>query len=116
MQPRGCIYACRRSGSDRETEVFASLGDETRLQLIARLTEAGPQSIASLAGGFDNFASGDLEAPARHQRRRTCRSGRRGREVVWQLDEQGLADAQRYLQAISRDWDVKLRRLKDVVE
>ena len=32
--------------------LFAALGDATRLGLVARLCEAGPQSIARLAGGF----------------------------------------------------------------
>jgi hypothetical protein len=45
-----------------------------------------------------------------------ARSGRRGRETVWQLEQDGLANARQYLQAISKDWDDKLRRLKDLVE
>ena len=43
-------------------------------------------------------------------------SGRRGRETVWQLEPGGLADATKYLQVISKDWDDKLRRLKQLVE
>jgi len=96
--------------------IFAALGDETRLRLIARLTEAGPQSIASLADGFDM----SRQAISKHLRvisdAGLARSGRRGREAVWQLEADGLADAQRYLQAIGKDWDDKLRRLKHLVE
>lgn len=97
-------------------DVFAALGDETRLRLIASLTEAGPQSIASLADGFDI----SRQAISKHLRVMSdaglARSGRRGREMVWELEQDGLAEARRHLQAISHDWDVKLRRLKELVE
>jgi DNA-binding transcriptional ArsR family regulator len=96
--------------------IFAALGDATRLRLIARMSDAGPQSIASLADGFDM----SRQAISKHLRvisdagLATC--GRRGRETVWQLEQDGLAEARRYLQTISKDWDDKLRRLKHLVE
>lgn len=96
--------------------IFSALGDETRLRLIASLTEAGPQSVASLAGGFDV----SRQAISKHLRVLSdaglAKSGRRGRETVWELEPGGLAEARKCLQAISRDWDVKLRRLKAFVE
>ena len=45
-----------------------------------------------------------------------ARSEQRGREVVWQLEPHALAQAQRYLNLIAKDWDDKLRRLKGLVE
>jgi len=45
-----------------------------------------------------------------------AKSDRRGRETVWELEQDGLADAERYLRAISKDWDEKLARLKHLVE
>lgn len=96
--------------------MFAALGDPTRLQLIARLGDAGPQSIASLADGFDI----SRQAISKHLRvissAGLARSQQRGRETVWQLEPHGLAEARRYLTAISKDWDDKLHRLKDMVE
>lgn len=96
--------------------IFAALGDETRLKLISRLSGAGPQSIASLADGFDM----SRQAISKHLRvisgAGLARSEQRGREVVWQLEPHALAQAQRYLNAISKDWDDKLRRLKVLVE
>ena len=96
--------------------IFAALSDETRLRLIARLGDAGPLSIAGLADGFDI----SRQAISKHLRVMSdaglARSGRRGRETVWQLSPDGLAEARRYLQVISKDWDDKLRRLKDLVE
>lgn len=96
--------------------IFAALGDDTRLRLIASLTEAGPQSIASLADGF----AISRQAISKHLRVMSeaglAKSGRRGRETVWELEPGGLVEPRKYLQAISHDWDVKLRRLKALVE
>jgi len=96
--------------------IFAALGDATRLRLIARMSDAGPLSIASLADGFDI----SRQAISKHLRVMSeaglARCGRRGRETVWQLEQDGLAEARRYLQTVSKDWDDKLRRLKHFVE
>jgi len=96
--------------------IFFALGDETRLRLIARMSDGGPLSIASLADGFHI----SRQAISKHLRVMSdaglARCGRRGREAVWQLEEDGLAEASRYLQVISKDWDDKLQRLKDLVE
>ena len=85
--------------------IFAALGDETRLRLVSRLSDDGPQSIASLAADFDI----SRQAISKHLRVMSdaglARCGRKGRETVWQLEQDGLADAERYLQAISREWD-----------
>ena len=96
--------------------MFAALGDPTRLQLIVRLMDDGPQSIASLAGGFHI----SRQAISKHLRvisaAGLAKSEQRGRETVWELEERGLAEARRYLDLISKDWDDKLRRLKGLVE
>src|SRR6188768_4076376 len=96
--------------------IFAALGDATRLRLIARMSDAGPLSIASLADGFDI----SRQAISKHLRVMSdaglARSGRRGRETVWQLEQDGLAEARRYLRLIAKDWDDRLRRLKVFVE
>jgi DNA-binding transcriptional ArsR family regulator len=43
-------------------------------------------------------------------------SRRHGRESVWQLDQQRLEDARRYLDQISAQWDSALARLREFVE
>ena len=96
--------------------MFAALGDQTRLRLLVRLTDAGPLSIAGLTEGFDM----SRQAISKHLRTMNdaglVRSGRRGRETVWELEPDGLAKAQKYLALISKDWDEKLLRLKQLVE
>jgi hypothetical protein len=44
------------------------------------------------------------------------RHARQGRESVWQLDQQRLADARHYLDMISKQWDDALVRLRAFVE
>jgi DNA-binding transcriptional ArsR family regulator len=44
------------------------------------------------------------------------RDFRRGRERMWQPEAQRLAEARRYLDAISRRWDEALDRLRKLVE
>ena len=96
--------------------VFAALGDETRLRLVARLCDGGPMSIAKLTEG----SNVTRQAITKHLRvmEGSCivRGTRRGRERVWQLDQRRLADARRYLDAISKQWDDALVRLREFVE
>lgn len=95
---------------------FAALGDETRLQLVARLCHDGPMSITRLAEGFDI----SRQAITKHLRvmedAGLVRSMWQGRESVWQLEQKRLAAARRHLEAISAQWDETLTRLKTFVE
>jgi hypothetical protein len=47
---------------------------------------------------------------------RLVHCSRRGRESVWELDRQRLADGRRYLDQISAQWESALMRLKALVE
>ena len=95
--------------------LFAALGDETRLRLVARLG-AGAESIVSLTRG------GDLtrQAVTKHlyvlEKAGLVTCARLGRESVWQLQRQRLDDARNFLELISRQWDERLDRLKTFVE
>jgi DNA-binding transcriptional ArsR family regulator len=105
-----------RIHSSRPAPLFAALGDETRLRLVARLSNDGTQSIARLTAG----SRVTRQAVAKHLRvmehARLVRCTRRGRETVWQLDPQRLAEARRYLDQISAQWDEALARLRAFVE
>ena len=96
--------------------IFAALGDETRLRLVARLCKDGPTSITRLAEGFDI----SRQAITKHLRvmedAGLVRSMWQGRESVWQLEQKRLAAARRHLQTISSQWDQTLTRLKAFVE
>lgn len=96
--------------------LFAALGDETRLDLLRRLSAEGPASISALADGqritrqavtkhLNVLAAADL-----------IRGEKRGREHVWAMNPDQLAQAQRCLELIGRGWEDALGRLKAFVE
>jgi DNA-binding transcriptional ArsR family regulator len=97
-------------------DVFAALGDETRLVLVARLGAEGPTTITKLTAGFDVTRQAITKHLRVMQRAGITRSRAHGRERIWQLREARLAEARRYLQSISTQWDKTLGRLKAFVE
>ena len=96
--------------------IFAALGDETRLSVLARLCEGSPQSISRLTAGTDLTR----QAVTKHLRVLTeagmVRNMRVGRESLFQLQPEPLEEARDYLAEISRRWDDALGRLKAFVE
>jgi DNA-binding transcriptional ArsR family regulator len=96
--------------------LFAALGDETRLRLIGRLSSGGPGSIAHLSAK----AKVSRQAITKHLEVLSevglVRSSRQGRERIWELQPQRLADAHAYLEQISKLWDDALERLRQFVE
>jgi len=95
--------------------LFAALGDEVRLSLVARLCAAGPLSITGLASG----ASITRQAVSKHlrvmERAGLVHSMRQGRECLWRMQPRNLAQARRYLKQISAQWEDALVRLKEYV-
>jgi DNA-binding transcriptional ArsR family regulator len=96
--------------------LFAALGDETRLALVARLSTGGPRSITLLTVG----SSVTRQAITKHLHvlagAGLVRQTRRGRERLWRLDPASLEIAQKFLAHISSQWDARLARLRDLVE
>ena len=99
-------------GSTAAAPLFAALGDSTRLELIARLSREGPQSISDLA----DSATISRQAVTRHlevlEEAGLAASHREGRERIFELRPQRLAVAHRYLDRIGRQWDAALDRLQ----
>ena len=96
--------------------LFAALGDETRLLLVARLCGDGPMSITKLTAG----SKISRQAISKHLRvmeeARLVRCRRRGRESLWALKMGRVENARDYLDQISRQWDDTLGRLQAFVE
>ncbi len=96
--------------------VFAALGDETRLRLVARLCDEGPQSITKLTDGFEVTR----QAVTKHLRvleeAGLVHGSREGRESVWQIEPRRLEAARRSLDLISARWDSAIERLRTMVE
>ena len=96
--------------------VFAALGDENRLRLVARLSGVEPQSITRLAQG----ATVTRQAVTKHLHvlagAGLVRQFRSGREQLWELQTGPLEEARRSLELIAGQWDRALLRLKRSIE
>src|SRR5260221_1257783 len=96
--------------------VFAALGDETRLAMLAKLGNGRRQSISRLTIGTNL----SRQAVTKHLRvlanAGVVRSVRVGRESLFELEPQPIEDARKYLDHVSKQWDDALARLKSLVE
>mgnify|MGYP001617646189 CR=1 FL=1 len=97
---------------------FDALGDQTRLQLVARLCTEGPLTIVDLSAESHvtrQAVNKHLHALAAAGLVRDKR-GPRPWQRLWKPEPRRLQDARRYLEEISRQWDGALDRLKAFVE
>ena len=96
--------------------LFAALGDETRLSLVAKLSGGAPCSISKLWVGTGLTR----QAVTKHLRvlesAGVVRSVKVGRESQFALDPAPLVEMQEYLSQVSEQWDRALSRLKAFVE
>ena len=110
------------SGEDqRHALVFAALGDETRLALVAKLSGGQAYSISQLTQA--QFAGGSKltrQAITKHLRvlegARIVRCVRAGRESRFEFDPKPMEELKKYLELVSERWDEALARLKAFVE
>ena len=96
--------------------IFAALGDEMRLRLIAVLCLGGAMSITQLTAGTDITRQAitkhlDVLAAAG-----LVRDVKVGRERLWEFEPAQLDEARRSLEAIAQQWDHALAKLKLAVE
>jgi DNA-binding transcriptional ArsR family regulator len=96
--------------------VFAAMGDETRLRLIARLARGQPESIAHLTRGSRLTRQAITKHLRVLERAGLVRCVRAGRESRFELDARPLKEMEEYLHFASREWDRALERLKALVE
>ncbi len=96
--------------------VFFALGDETRLRLVALLCAGGMFSIAQLTA----HTAITRQAVTKHLQvladAGVVRDVKVGRERLWQLDPAQLESARQSLEAMGRQWDEALGRLKYLLE
>jgi DNA-binding transcriptional ArsR family regulator len=96
--------------------VFAALGDATRLSLVANLCSGHPRSISQLTEGFKLTR----QAITKHLRvlesAGIVHSVHAGRQSLFELDLEPIAEVRAYLEFVSEQWDQALSRLKAFVE
>jgi DNA-binding transcriptional ArsR family regulator len=115
MSPRHSASTRHRT-LQKSAPVFAALGDETRLRLIALLCAGGALSIAQLTAGTDITR----QAVTKHLQvladAGLVRDLRQGRERLWEFEPSRLDEARRSLDTIAEQWDRALSRLKSMLE
>ncbi len=99
-----------------QAPVFAALGDETRLRLVAKLAGGEPRSIAQLTRGERLSRQAITKHLRMLEKVKIVHSIRAGRESRFQLDPRPMEDAREYLDLVSEEWDLALARLKAFVE
>ena len=100
---------------DRAT-VFAALGDETRLLLVAKLGRGQSCSISQLTKGSRLTRQAITKHLRVLERAEIVRSVRTGRESLFALDPGPIEELKKYLDLVSAQWDQALSRLKMFVE
>lgn len=112
------LHKSRKSlGKQRNhASIFAALGDQTRLALVAKLSGGEPCSIARLTNG----SKLTRQAVTKHlrvlEKARIVHSIRAGRESLFAFDAAPIQEARTYLELVSEQWDQTLGRLKSFVE
>jgi DNA-binding transcriptional ArsR family regulator len=96
--------------------VFAALGDETRLALVAKLCGGQPHSISQLTEGSRLTRQGITKHLRVLERVGIVHSVRTGRESRFKFDPQPMEGIKEYLDFVSEQWDQALSRLKSFVE
>jgi DNA-binding transcriptional ArsR family regulator len=104
------------AGKRAHAPVFAALGDETRLSLVARLSRGQPYSISQLTEGSR------LTRQAITKHLRVLESAgivhgvRAGRESLFTFVPKPIEEVREYLDLVSEQWERTLARLKSFVE
>src|SRR6202171_817857 len=88
-------------GASRTAPIFAALGDEPRLALVARLSSDGPLSITRLTAG----SAVTRQAVTKHLNvlatAGLVSDVRRGRERIWEFEPKQAEAARAYLEHVS---------------
>jgi DNA-binding transcriptional ArsR family regulator len=96
--------------------VFAALGDETRLRLVAKPSRGGPYPISKLAEGSRLTRQAITKHLRVLERAGVVREMRSGRERLFRSDPEPMEAIHDYLESVSTQWDQALARLKVFVE
>ncbi len=106
----------KNSALRNSAPIFAALGDETRLRLIAVLCAGRAMSIAQLTSGTEITR----QAVTKHLHvladAGLVHDVKVGRERLWEFEPTRLEEARRSLDVIAQHWDHALNKLKMTVE
>ena len=106
----------RMPAKTRAAALFAALGDETRLRLMAKLCGEKRASIAHLTEGTQLTRQAVTKHLRILERAHFVHARRAGRERLFYLDTAPVREMQEYLGRVAKEWEGALGRLKEFVE
>jgi very-short-patch-repair endonuclease/DNA-binding transcriptional ArsR family regulator len=104
------------SKAEAAAQVFAALGDPTRLSLVGKLSGGEAQSIARLSEGTRISRQAVTKHLAVLEAAGLVSRLRRGRESRYAYRPDPVAEARAYLDEVSAQWDAAIGRLQAFVE
>jgi DNA-binding transcriptional ArsR family regulator len=118
-QPNRSDRSGRRNSAARSrarAPIFAALGDETRLALVAKLSHGQTRSISDLTVGSRLTRQAITKHLRVLEKAGIVRGVRQGRESRFRFDPEPMVGIKEYLEFVSQRWDDALGRLKTFVE
>lgn len=100
----------------KRAQVFAALGDETRLSLVKTLVDGEAHSIAELAEGSPITRQAITKHLKVLEDAGIVHSSRSGRQALFRFDPKPMDELQVYIEELSVQWDQRLSRLKNFLE
>jgi DNA-binding transcriptional ArsR family regulator len=100
----------------REDRVFAALANATRREVLRLLRDEGPQAVQALAEHFD------MRRPSLSEHLKVLREAglvseqRAGRQRIYRLEAEPLAEVQDWLHPYERFWRRRLKGLGDLLD
>lgn len=102
--------------TEQQANIFAALGDPTRLSLVANLIDGKPHSISTLTAGRKVTRQAITKHLTVLENVGLVSKIKDGRESLYELDPRPLESLQEYLEVIASQWDKTLQNLKAFVE
>jgi DNA-binding transcriptional ArsR family regulator len=99
-----------------QAPLFAALGDETRLSLLARLCRVTRQSISQLAEGTQLTRQAVTKHLQVLENVGLVKSTRKGRETLYEFDATPIETMTQYLDLVSGQWGKKLTDLRTFLD
>jgi len=99
-----------------QAPLFAALGDETRLSLLARLCRVTQQSISQLAEGTKLTRQAVTKHLQVLENVGLVKSVHKGRETLFEFDATPIETMTQYLDLVSGQWGKKLSDLEAFLE
>lgn len=103
-------------GVDERAPLFDALGDPNRLRIVTRLCDGGPCSTVQLTQVIPVTRQAATKHLLQLEAVGLVTSDRKGRERIWRIRPEPLAEASDYLTALSKRWDHAIDRLRAFVE